>query len=69
MAGRRALLERVRRLERVRESPVFVHLASPEFEAEMRAGVEAGRYDAKDMEIIIASVQKWARDRVWELWS
>lgn len=69
MAGRRALLARVSRLERVRESPVFVHLASPEFEAEMRAGVEAGRYDAKDMEIILASVQKWARDRVWELWS
>jgi hypothetical protein len=69
VAGRRALLARVSRLERTRESPVFVHLASPEFEAEMRAGVEVGRYDAKDMEIILASVQKWARDRVWELWS
>ena len=69
MAGRRALLERVRRLERTRETPVFLHLASPEFEAKMRAGVDAGRYDAKDMAIVLASVQKWARGRVWELWS
>jgi hypothetical protein len=63
------LLERVRRLERTRESPVFMHLASPEFESEMRAGVEAGRFDGRDMAIVLASVQKWARERVWDLWS
>jgi|GEM_PF-2473149 len=36
---------------------------------EMRAGVEPGRFDGRDMAIVLASVQNWARDRVWELWS
>jgi hypothetical protein len=75
----RRLLERVQKLEQVRISP-FALVATPEFEAEIRADVESGKLDRIDMVgadgnsgvlgAILAWHEQglfglWQRDRIW----
>lgn len=71
MAGVRGLLARVQRLERGRESPLLAQLGTPEFEAEIRAGVAEHRYDRIDMlgedgnSGVLAALKRLANERVW----
>jgi len=65
MAGVRALRERVHKLEQARQDRFgWVD----QFVADAEAGVAAESLDRADMSIVLASVQKWRRDRLWELW-
>lgn len=86
MADARSLLSRVRRLEAARAAPIspfekaFGSLA--EFEAQARAGVDAGQFDRLDMVGVngdggvLRAIRSWHeqglfgmwhKDRVWEL--
>ena len=61
------MLARVARLEHARSptSPFVLWFGSLEtFTDELRAGVAAGRYDARDVPVVIAGVERWHRD-VW----
>lgn len=69
MVAVRSMLARVQRLEKSRRPPLIAYLCSPEFEAEIKAGIAAGKFDPTDMASLVPSVQKWGRDRVWELWA
>lgn len=68
MPGARALLERVRKLETRRASGKFAIFGTDEFEAGIRADVEAHRLDRIDMlgetgsGGVLAAVQRWARE-------
>ena len=68
MSSARALLERVRKLETRRANGKFVILGTDEFEAGIRADVEAHRLDRIDMlgetgtGGVLAAVQRWARE-------
>ena len=67
MAGVRALAERVRRLEQARVSPWARAFGTPEqLEAEAQAGIDAGIYDRLDMPAVVASVQRWMREGLWQ---
>jgi hypothetical protein len=59
MAGVRSMLARVARLE-AKVSP-WTRLIGPieEFEEEIRVGIAEGRYDPRDMPIVLASVKRW----------
>lgn len=61
MAGVRSMLARVARLE-AKVSP-WTRLIGPieEFEAEVQAGIADGRYDSRDMPLILASVKRWVK--------
>lgn len=61
MAGVRSMLSRVARLE-AKVSP-WTRLIGPieEFEAEVQAGIAEGRYDLRDMPLILACVKRWTR--------
>ena len=56
----RALLARVQKLEATKLSH-FEKLLGPfeQFEAECRAGIEAGKYDPRDMPVVINCVRSW----------
>lgn len=66
MASVRGLMERVRRLEQARVSPWARIIGTPEqFAADIQAGVAAGVYDRADMPSVVASVQRWVREELW----
>jgi hypothetical protein len=57
------MLIRVRRLEIVKASPILRRLGSfDEFEAEVQAGIDGGRYDPFDMPVVLACVKRWVKD-------
>jgi len=62
MPAVRSLLARVARLEQANLSP-WLHLIGPfaEFEAEVQAGIAEGRYDPRDMAVVLVSVKRWMR--------
>jgi hypothetical protein len=63
MAGVRALLDRVRKLEQARVSPWARLIGTPEdFAAKAQAGIDAGTYDRLDMPSVVASVLRWVRE-------
>jgi hypothetical protein len=67
MASRRPLA-RVARLERARTptSPIALMYGSLDaFTDELRAGIAAGVYDARDMPHVIVGVERWHREGVW----
>jgi hypothetical protein len=79
VASARSLLARVRRIEQARaapRSPFEAAYGSLEaFEAEVTAGIEAGKYDHTDMPMVLACVRRWHTDgafgaqinlQVWE---
>jgi chromosome condensin MukBEF MukE localization factor len=68
VAGVRSMLDRVRRLEAARAmvSPIQRWFGSVEsFEADVRAGMDAGALDRRDMTDVLACVQRWHRDGLW----
>ena len=64
----------LQRLEAGRESPALAHLGSDEFEAQIRAEVDAGKLDRIDMlgedgrGGVLAALQGWATEKVWLSW-
>jgi hypothetical protein len=65
----RAMLARVQRLEQGRSptSPFERWFGALDvFTDDLRAGVAAGVYDATDMPVVIASVERWHRDCLWK---
>lgn len=74
MPSARSLLNQLKRHAASRESPVIAHFGTPEFEAQIRAEVAEGKLDGIDMlgangtGGVLAALQKWAQDRVWEGW-
>ncbi len=72
MAGVRSMLTRVRRLEAARTmvSPFQRAFGSVEaFEDTVRAGVDAGALDRRDMADVLACVQRWHRDEMRAIWT
>lgn len=71
MPAPRALLARVQRLERGRDPPALAYLGSDDFEAQVRADVEAGKLDRIDMlgengqGGVLACLKRWTREKVW----
>lgn len=69
MAGVRGLLERVKRLERRRESPQMAYLGSDEFEADIRDRIAEGKLDRRDWlgetgdGGILVCLKRWAREQ------
>lgn len=63
MSSVRALLARVKRLDTERMNPVLAKLGGQDgwaaFQAEAKAGIEEGRNDRKDMEIVLRGVAAW----------
>lgn len=63
MAGVRTLLARTRRLQAAKVHPVLAAVGGPPgwdaFQAEARAGVTEGRYDSRDVPIVVAALQCW----------
>ena len=61
----RSLLGRVERLEVERMPPALAKFGGPEgwaaFEAEAWAGIEEGRYDSRDMPLVVAALRHWLR--------
>jgi len=59
----RALLARVRKLEAERDSPILAKIGGEAglaaFEAEVAAGIAEGRYDSRDMSVVIRCVRRW----------
>lgn len=72
MASARALLVRVARLEQARaapQSPIEAMFGSFDaFEAEARAGVDAGKLDSDDMPVVLASLRRWHVEGLWGMW-
>jgi hypothetical protein len=68
----RAMLARVQRLEQARRPPLspfeqaFGSLEA--WEADVQAGIDAGRLDRIDMPVVIACVRRWHTDGVWSMW-
>lgn len=60
MKSIRALLRRVERLQQARVGHV-ARMVGPidEFEAETKAGINAGRYDPNDMPIVVIAIKQW----------
>lgn len=65
MASPRAMLTRVRRLERGLESPLLKRVGGKEgwaqFQAEVAIGIELGRYDRWDMPVVVSCLARWLR--------
>lgn len=60
MSGVRSMLARVNRLEIAEVSPLQRQFGSvAEFEAGVRAGIESGAYDPRDMAAVSAAVKRW----------
>lgn len=72
MAGVRSLLARVARLERSDApavSPFEREFGSLDgFAAHVRAEIASGALDPRDGPVVLMVVQRWSRDRVWDLW-
>ena len=61
--GVRALLEWVRKWEQARVSPWARWIGTPkELAADVQAGINAGRYDRRDMPVALASILEWVRE-------
>lgn len=62
MATARSLLARARRLQDS-ENPVLAKLGGQQgweqFQAEAEAGIAAGRYDSRDMPVVVAALRSW----------
>ncbi len=72
MATVRALLSRVAKLEHSRaapRSPIEQAYGSLEaYEDEVNAGIDTGRYNSRDMPLVLSAIRKWHRDQVWGNW-
>ena len=72
MAAVRALLTRISRLERSEVpavSPFERTYGSVEaFTALVHAGIEAGELDHRDAPCVLAAIQRWHDDQVWNVW-
>lgn len=64
----RAMLARVQRLEQSgrTRSPFELEFGSLDaWEAECRAGIEAGELDPRDVPVVILAVRRWHDGRCW----
>ncbi len=63
MPAVRSLLARVQRLEVERMPPVLAKFGGPEgwaaFQADAQAGIADGRYDGRDMPIVLNCLRNW----------
>lgn len=60
MAAVRALKARVRRLERSPDTSLRAAIGSFEkFEHECQIGVELGKFDKRDMPVVVKCVKRW----------
>lgn len=63
MAAIRSMLARVAKLEVEQVPPLLAKFGGEEgwlaFEAEAQAGVAQGRYDSRDMPVIIKALRRW----------
>ncbi len=63
MAAIRSMLARVAKLEVEQVPPLLVKFGGEDgwaaFEAEAEAGIAEGRYDRRDMPVVIASLRRW----------
>ncbi|WP_436357466.1 hypothetical protein [Brevundimonas sp. CEF1] len=63
MAAITSMLARVAKLEVERVPPVLAKFGGEEgwatFEAEAQAGVDEGRYDGRDMPVVLRSIKRW----------
>ena len=56
----KALLCRLRKLERANVPPLFKFIgSSEELAVHAQAGVEAGIYDPRDMPLVVNAVRRW----------
>ncbi len=59
----RAMLNRVQKLETAKVSPVLAMVGGADgwaaFEAETEAGIADGRYDKRDMPVVMACLRRW----------
>jgi hypothetical protein len=65
MAGAKALLTRVRRIEMMRSPGVSPFGDLDAFETKCQAGIDAGELDERDVPLIILAVRRWHRDQVF----
>ena len=68
MAGVRSMLARVQRLEQSRSptSPFERAYGSLDaWEAECRAGIDAGVLDSRDVPVVVMAVRRWHREGAW----
>lgn len=74
MPSARSLLNQLKRHQASRESPAIARFGTPEFEAQVRADVEARKLDRIDWlgengaGRVLAALQRWAAERVWQDW-
>ena len=64
----RSLLARVAKLEQARSptSPIELWFGSvAAFTDDLHTGIAQGRYDRRDMQAVMAAVERWHRDGVW----
>lgn len=63
MAGVRAQLARTRRLEASKVHPMLAALGGEEgwfrFQVEVQVGLADGRYDRRDMPMVVAAIKSW----------
>lgn len=63
MAAIRSMLARVAKLEVEQVPPLLARFGGEEgwaaFETETAAGIAEGRYDRRDMPVVIASLRRW----------
>lgn len=63
MAGVRAQLARTRRLEAAKVHPILAALGGEEgwssLQAEANAGMSDGRYDNRDMPVVVGAIRLW----------
>lgn len=63
MATARTLLARVHKLAQDRENPLLALLGGQQgweqFQAEAEEGIAAGRYDSRDMPVVIEALRSW----------
>lgn len=63
MAGVRALIARTRRLEAAKVHPMLAALGGEAgwdaLQADAEAGMAAGRYDSRDMPVVVAALKGW----------
>lgn len=68
MAAIRSMLARVAKLEVEQVPPLLAKFGGEEgwaaFEAEAEAGVAEGRYDSRDMPVVVRSLRRWMRGAV-----
>lgn len=65
MAGVRALIARARRLEAAKVHPILAALGGETgwaaLQNDFKAGIDDGRYDSRDMPVVIASIGLWLK--------